>query len=492
MWFEYFVKIYDHNCSSEEQWKEAQLLISQELIWDTLLTKLKSLGNKDQYYFALLEFETLTMGKLIKAIRSFVTQENFYKELYGKKDSDTKHADLINIAKLIALYKGERNYHHFLLPGAIQDCDLFENSLYTMKHADLCAVRRTTLQITAPVAGAVVEEEVGGVVDPDGEPSAANVKFDLLTFVDIMANFKATGRLENFYARQSIAPAQTIAHPECSHRAAYRDYINSMSGKLTKSAFAALKDYAELVSNQFDAEHRLESFFYRRRVDAKKRAFANLCAFIESLPIAERDALYAMKIDSHDTFKARLDGAKSGDCLSQFADDITKLLYQCDNTIRFTNPRPNQVIGRQRESLVLKGEVLDTDEADLSFLKNMQKVIINTHYKVKIGTKVTLDGKTNWVPGSVAGIFHKCEDGIARRGVTPGEAKYQAIRTASEASRNPHHNSILLFLLLLIINIRDKTTDNFYAMVFDSRCSQIIEENDSLDQHEAFTVGLRN
>ncbi|STX41382.1 Uncharacterised protein [Legionella donaldsonii] len=487
--FEYFVTIYNHNCSSDEQWKETQQLVSQELIWETLLAKLKSL-NKNRYYFALLDFETLTMGKLIKAIHSFVAQDDFYKELYGKNNSD-KHTDLINIAKLIALYKGERNYHHFLLPGAVQDYDLLANNLYTMKHADLCAVRRTPLQIPAQVAGGEVEEValVGGP-GAGGNPAASSVQFDLLTFDDILANFKETGRLENFYARQNINPAQTIAHPECSHRAVYLAYVNTMNGKLSKSAFAALKDYAELVSNQFDAENRIDSFFYRRRVDTKKRAFANLCAFVESLPREERDALYAMKINSRSTFKDRLDGAKRGDCLSQFADDITKILYQCDNTIRFTNPRPNQVIARQRDSLVLKGEVLNTDEEDRRYLRNMQKVIINTHYNVKRGTQVTLDGKTNWVPGSVAGIFHKCGDGIAGRGITPGEARYQTVKTASEASLYPHHNSILLFLLLLIVTIRDRTTDNFYALVFNEQCSKIIEENDSLDHHDAFTRGV--
>lgn len=91
--FEYFVTIYNHNCSSDEQWKETQQLVSQELIWETLLAKLKSL-NKNRYYFALLDFETLTMGKLIKAIHSFVAQDDFYKELYGKNNSD-KHTDLI-------------------------------------------------------------------------------------------------------------------------------------------------------------------------------------------------------------------------------------------------------------------------------------------------------------------------------------------------------------------------------------------------------------
>lgn len=197
-----------------------------------------------------------------------------------------------------------------------------------------------------------------------------------------------------------------------------------------------------------------------------------------------------MKINSRSTFKDRLDRAKRGDCLSQFADDITKILYQCDNTIRFTNPRPNQVIARQRDSLVLKGEVLNTDEEDRRYLRNMQKVIINTHYNVKKGTQVTLDGKTNWVPGSVAGIFHKCGDGIAGRGITPGEARYQTVKTASEASLYPHHNSILLFLLLLIVTIRDRTTDNFYALVFNEQCSKIIEENDSLDHHDAFTRGV--
>ncbi|WP_019218192.1 hypothetical protein [Legionella tunisiensis] len=105
--FEYFAKIYNKNCSSDENWTEAQILVSQELIWNALCYKLRSL-DKNKYHFAFLEFETLTMGELIDAIRHFVAQEDFYKKLYGKRNSDTEYADLINIAKLIALYEGEK------------------------------------------------------------------------------------------------------------------------------------------------------------------------------------------------------------------------------------------------------------------------------------------------------------------------------------------------------------------------------------------------
>ncbi|WP_019218191.1 hypothetical protein [Legionella tunisiensis] len=294
------------------------------------------------------------------------------------------------------------------MPYNIQEDDIsFENKLYRIKHKDLCAIPRA-----APNLG----EE-------------ARARFDLLTFDDIMRHFQESGKLENFYASETIQPTQTIAHTDCPHRMTYLAYIGTMNGKLSKSAFAALKEFSEQVSSEFDATHNIQSFFYRRRVNAKYNALQNLLAFIESLPIAERDDLYAMKINSSNTFKSRLDRVLADDCVSQFADDITKLLYQCDNTIRFTNPRPNQVIARDKNSLVLTGEVLNTDEDDLKFLRNLQKVIINTHYEVKIGTRVTLDGKTNWVPGSVANIFHKCDDGIAGR-VTPGEARYQAVKNS--------------------------------------------------------------
>lgn len=458
----YFVKVYDKGCSSEEQWAESKQLVSQEVIWEALLSKLKVLDNK--YDFAFLEFETLTMGELIDAIRHFVTREGFYKELYGKNNSDKDYADLINIAKLIALYQGEINYHRFLLPDTIQAYDVsYDNKLYRMKHADLCAVRRTTTP----------------------------QEFDLIPFNDLMENLKASGRLQNFYAAEPIQPDQTIAHRDCRHRQTYLDYTRTMSGKLSKPAYAALKEFSELVSSAFDASHNIEGFFYRQRVNAKYKALQNLCAFLESLPEGELVALHAVKISDSQTFKSRLDQVLRENCISQFADDITKLLYQCNNNIQFTNPRPNQIINTHRRSLVLRGEVLNTDADDLSFLRNLQKNIINTHFKVKIGTKITLSGKTNWVPGHVAEIFHRCDEGVTGR-VVPGEARYNAVKTASESSRTPHHDSILLYLLLLLVNIRDKTTDNFYAMVFDRRCSKIIEENESLDHHPAFTVGLVN
>lgn len=456
--FSELVTIYNESSTEgEERTWQVISFVEKDEIWHALQEKIKSLSVW-KYPFALTKFAGI--NELIKAVRGFVKTNKLYNEVYGKSDSDELYKDLIDIAKVIALYQHELNYHRYLLCDDLLAESIEYEKLYHMRHSELCAVKN--------------------------RPGENIKEYDLIPFADLMDQFRASCRLRNFYNNQSIDPNETIASQGCPYREEYENFCREISGSLSKPTYYALKDFVELVSNEFDAGHSIDGCFFQWRVTPKYRAFLNLCGYLESLPEDDLAALHAVKINGNTTFLSRLTEIKAGGCVSVFADDITKLLYQCKNDIQFTNPRPTQIIEEEGNQLVLRGKVIDTNIEDRWFLENLQKIILNTTFKVRIGTKVTsADGESNQVPSHVAEMFNICTEALAGRMET-GEARYKAIKVAAECFRNPH-NSIFFFM-----NTRDPTSHNFYGMVIDREFSTIIAVNEDLDNHASFmTVGIR-
>jgi hypothetical protein len=409
---------------------------------------------------------------------SVCVDPGYYKELYGFKNynanSDEKFKDLINFAKVISLYTKDPNYHKNLIDEPrLQNEDIEGEDLWTIPHVDLCLVKNANPGELIKVDGKPIKVNVGGKEQDDTVK-----KFDLFSYKDLVEDLKQTGGFKNYCSRQAINAEATILKND-----KYAPFFTDTNKKpycgiMTQSMFFAFKNFVETVYDPHDAAKDIDKHYWRNkgRIDRKAKAMESLTSFLKSLPEKDWNLLGTMTVMG-ESFKDQYHKADNT-CLSQFAGAVTGLLYQIDPTIQFANQKANTFLAEQGFRFNGVVEITNKTDEDKDYIMNLMKVISNTEFNVSRGSKITLeDGSKKRVPTHVAEIYNICQKAQSEEDFT--EARYKAVVIAAECSRNAHM-------------YRAGSTQNFYTLISDKRGIPIMQENESLTEHKAFTNGLKD